>query len=189
MYFKKNPLDPLGYHKSKKQKQKEEAFINLKEAYLNEDLNLNEYLFVVASQIEPTEYLNERICGEALGGQLQVIQIDDIGSFVSTNTAQLPRDEMSNENIVSQNNFIREILEGANSKMFSVYTQLLSVQLEAATAVFPVVQPMEDSIANDICYECSDQLGNKGLICFQCKRPYHVKCHVAPRYANISTYY
>ena len=86
---------------------------------------MNEYLFAVASQIEPTEYLNERICGEALGGQLRAIQIDDIDSFVSTNTAQLPRDEMTNENIVSQNNFNREILEDANSTIFPVYTQLL----------------------------------------------------------------
>ena len=114
---------------------------------------MNEYLFAVASQIEPTEYLNERIYCEALGGQIQAIQIDDIDSFLSTNTAKLPPDEMSNENIVSQNNFNREILEDANSTMFPVYTQLLSVQLGVATAVFPVVQPMEDSIANDICYE------------------------------------
>ena len=146
-------MDPFGYPKSEKQKQNEEAFINLKEAFLNEDLNLNEHLFAAASQIEPTEYLNERICGEDLGGLLRAIQIDDIDSFLSTNTAQLPRDEMSNENIVSQNNFNREILEDANSTMFPVYTQLLSVQLGVATAVFPVVQPMEDSIANDICYE------------------------------------
>ena len=153
------------------------------------DLNLNEYLFAVASQIEPTEHLNEIICCEALGDQRHAIQIDDIDSFVPTNTAQLPRDEMTNENIVSQNNFNREIQEDANSTMFLMYNQLLSVQLEVATAVFPVFQPMEDSIANDICYEFSDQLGNKGFRCFQCKRPYHVKCHVAPRYANITTYY
>ena len=89
----------------------ESGSINLKfkEAFLNEDLNLNEYLFAVASQIDLTEYLNERICGEVLGGQLQAIQIDDIGSFISTNTVQLPRDEMSNENIFYQNNFNREI--------------------------------------------------------------------------------
>ena len=129
---------------------------------------MNEYLFAVASQIEPSEYLNERICGEALGGQLLAIKIDDIDSFVTTNTAQLPRDEISNVNIVSQNNFNREIQEDANSTMFLMYNQLLSVQLEVATAVFPVVQLMEDSIANDICYECSDQLGNKGMRCLQC---------------------
>jgi len=67
-YFKKNPLDPFGYPKSSKQKQKEEAFINLKAAFLKEELSLKDYLFAVASQIEPTQYLNEPLCGEILGG-------------------------------------------------------------------------------------------------------------------------
>ena len=66
-YYRSNLLDPFGYPKSKKQKQKEEAFVNLKAAFLKEDLSLKGYLYAVASQIEPTEYLNERVCGEALG--------------------------------------------------------------------------------------------------------------------------
>ncbi len=67
-YYKRNPLDPFGYPKSSKQKQKEEAFINLKNAYEKEELTLEEYIFAVASQIEPTQYLNEPLCGEVLGG-------------------------------------------------------------------------------------------------------------------------
>jgi hypothetical protein len=43
-YYKRNTIDPFGYPKSSKQKQKEEAFIKPKNAYEKEELTLEEYI-------------------------------------------------------------------------------------------------------------------------------------------------
>ena len=47
----------------------------------------------------------------------------------------------------------------------------------------------ENSADYNICYECSESLGNKGMSCPQCKESYHIKCHVPPKYVTISAYY
>jgi hypothetical protein len=232
-YYKKNPLDHFGYGKHSKQKQKEEAFINLKSAFDKEDLSLKEYLFAVASQIEPTEYLNEPVCGGVLGG----LEVDIIAKVAEnfcfdlndTCSRKIMNSEIERENInfdvanlggligkghdvdnpvISTNaTYFLPSTQRPNDSMASVVDQvafdksmasdndihssILHIPLipKVNAPVFPAVTPLENSVAYNICYECSESLGNKGMSCPQCKESYHIKCHVPPKYVTISAYY
>jgi hypothetical protein len=234
-YFKKNPLNPYGYPKSAKQKQKEEAFTNLKSAFAKEEISLKLYMFSVASQIEPTEYLNEPICGEVLGGLGQGVDIiskvaddfifalNDSGSreimnseiiredfnfdaanlggliglrhnednpVISTNNGYFlpskshPNNRLQNSDELEQGDFNNSLDKDGHST-------LLSIPLipKVVAAVFPAIIPQDNSLLYNICYECSETLGNKGMTCVQCKESFHVKCHVLPKYVTITNYY
>ena len=67
------------------------------------------------------------------------------------------------------------------------HSTLLSIPLipKVVAAVFPAIIPQENSLLYNVCYECSETLGNKGMTCVQCKESFHVKCHVLPKNGNV----
>ena len=86
-------------------------------------------------------------------------------------------------------------LKGVNQFDFNrdsmVNSTLLNIPLipNIIEPVFPPSLPIENSVAFNICFECSESLGNKGMTCPQCKESYHIKCHVQPKYIPITPYY
>ena len=92
-----------------------------------------------------------------------------------------PNDEMLS--FSDRNAFNTSIDSEANSTQIPSrlrVTNQIAQRLKVVAPVFPAVALVENSIAFNVCYECSEPLGNKGLVCSNCKEHFHFKCHVKP---------
>ena len=124
-----------------------------------------------------------------LGGLIDVPHDVD-NPVVSTNNGYiLPSNTRPNDSLVS---IVGVDQFGFNKSLdYDGHSTLLNIPLvpKVTAAVFPAEAPKEDSAIFDICYECSELLGDKGMKCPQCKESYHLKCHVPPKYVAITAYY
>ena len=95
-----------------------------------------------------------------------------------------PNNRLQNSDELEQGDFNNSLDKDGHST-------LLSIPLipKVVAAVFPAIIPQDNSLLYNICYECSETLGNKGMTCVQCKESFHVKCHVLPKYVTITNYY
>ena len=100
-----------------------------------------------------------------------------------------PNDEMLS--FSDRNAFNTSIDSEANSTQIPRrlrVTHQIAQRLKVVAPVFPAVALVENSIAFNVCYECSEPLGKKGLDCSNCKEHFHFKCHVKPKYENVTIY-
>ena len=58
--YRQNPLNPSKCKKSSKKLREEAILIDLKKAFRAGELNLNDYMYAIAANIEFTEYLQIR---------------------------------------------------------------------------------------------------------------------------------
>ena len=109
---------------------------------------------------------------------------------VSTNNGYfLPSNTHPNDSLVS---LVGVDQFGFNKSLdYDGHSTLLNIPLvpKVVAAVFPAEAPKEDSAIFNICYECSELLGDKGMKCPQCKESFHLECHVPPKYVAITAYY
>ena len=62
--YRQNPLNPSKAKKSSKKMREEEIFLDLNNAFIAGQLNLNDYMYAIAANIEFTEYLDQTFEGE-----------------------------------------------------------------------------------------------------------------------------